>query len=305
MNNYVLMNDRVAKKIFKNSSVGKELTARILSEILKEDYKIIFNNIKLTTEEIATSALIVDSKADIMLEDDTMLIDVEICWTKGNTRQRQTDTYVYQLYMGQIKRSKDYSNMKKIIQILIESYDYFKKDKLIYDVVFMQQNLHIVEDNFIHKYHINLAKLKNVSYNILTKRENKLERLLYFLICESDEKLKNIHKGDTFMEEVVKEAKEIAGYFDTDLFLPEEEIVRRDREEAINEGYKEGLENGMKKGLEEGIKKGIKEGIKEGIEKNKREMIMNMYNKNMSLKDISEIVNLSIEQIKNIINSSK
>ena len=43
---YVLMNDRVAKKIFKNSKVSKELTARILSEILKEDYNVIYNNEK-------------------------------------------------------------------------------------------------------------------------------------------------------------------------------------------------------------------------------------------------------------------
>ena len=160
-----------------------------------------------------------------MLEDNTMLVDIEICWTKGNTRQRQTDTYIYQLYLGQLKRSKDYKNMKKIIQILIESYDYFKKDKLIYDVVFMEQNLHIVEDNFIHKYHINLDKVKNMSYNILKKKENKIERLLYFLICENDKMLKDIYKGDKFMEEVVKEAKEIAGYFDADLYLPEETIT--------------------------------------------------------------------------------
>ncbi len=297
MRNYVLMNDRVAKKIFKNSKVSKELTARILSEILKEDYNIIYNNIKLTSEEIGINASTVDSKADIMLEDNTMLIDIEICWTKGNTRQRQTDTYVYQLYLGQLKRSKDYKNMKKIIQILIKNYDYFKKDKLIYDVVFMEQNLHIVEDNFIHKYHINLDKLKNMSYNILKKKENKIERLLYFLLCENDNMLKDIYKGDKFMEEVVKEAKEIAGYFDADLYLPEEEIVRRDREEAIEEGYKEGFESGKTAGREEGIK----QGIKQGIQQKQNEMIINMYNNNISLKNISDISNLSIDEINKII----
>ena len=47
MNNYVLMNDKVAKKIFKNSKVSKELTARIVSEILNINYEDIYNNIRL------------------------------------------------------------------------------------------------------------------------------------------------------------------------------------------------------------------------------------------------------------------
>ena len=99
------------------------------------------------------------------------------------------------------------------------------------------------------------------------------------------------------MEEVVKEAKEIAGYFDADLYLPEEEIVRRDREEAIEEGYKEGFESGKTAGIEEGIK----QGIEQGIEQNKTEMIINMYNKNISLQNILDISNLSIDEINNII----
>lgn len=52
MTKYTLMNDKVAKKIFKNSKVSKELTARIVSEILKIDYEDIYNNIRLISEEV-------------------------------------------------------------------------------------------------------------------------------------------------------------------------------------------------------------------------------------------------------------
>ena len=201
-----------------------------------------------------------------MLEDNTMLVDIEICWTKGKNRQKQTDTYIYQLYISQLKRSKDYQNMKKIIQILIESYDYFHKDKLVYDVVFMEQNL---------------AKLKNISYNKIKEADNKLGWLLYFLICDKKELLKDIYKGDKFMEDVVKEAREIAGDFDMDLYIPEEEVQRRDIKEAVNRGYIDGYQNGV------------------------NEMIINMYNKNIDIKTISEISNISIENIKNIISNLK
>ena len=151
--------------------------------------------------------------------------------------------------------------MKKIIQILIESYDYFHNDKLVYDVVFMEQNLHLIEDNFIHKYHINLAKLKKISYNKITKRDNKLGWLLYFLICDKRELLKDIYKGDKFMEEVVKEASEIAGDFDMDLYIPEEEVQRRDIEEAVNRGYQEGIEKGLEQGIQEGIQYNVPIGV--------------------------------------------
>ena len=291
-NNFVLMNDRVAKKIFKNSSVAKELTARVVSEVLHEDYNTIYNNLKLTSEEISFSALTVDNKADVMLEDNTMLVDIEICWTKGTNRQRQTDTYIYQLYISQLRKSKDYKNMKKIIQILIESYDFFHKDKLVYDVVFMEQDLHLIEDNFIHKYHINLAKLKKISYNKLIEENNKLGWLLYFLICDKKDRLNDIYKGDKFMEDVVKEAKEIAGDLDMDLYIPEEEVQRRDIEEAVNRGFQDGFQDGFQNGFQN------------GKTKMQTEMIINFYKNKVSIELISKSSGLSINEVEKIIYNS-
>ena len=41
--------------------------------------------------------------------------------------------------------------MKKIIQIMIENYDYFHEGKFVYEVGFMGKNLGIPEDNLITK----------------------------------------------------------------------------------------------------------------------------------------------------------
>ena len=95
------------------------------------------------------------------------------------------------------------------------------------------------------------------------------------------------------MEDVVKEAREIAGDFDMDLYIPEEEVQRRDIEEAVNRGYQEGIE------------KGLEQGIQQGIQQNRKEMIINMHNKNMDIKNISDILNISIENVENIITNSK
>ena len=180
---HVLMNDIVVKKIFKNSSVGKELTARIVSVILKEDFNTVYQNIKLISEEIAFSSLTVNSTADVMLEEDTMYVDIEICYSRGKTRQIQTDSYLYQIFLGQLKSYRKCKSIKKVIQILIEDHDYFHENKFIYDVVYMEKNLKIIEDMTIEKFHINRVYLKKLGDNKIIEEKDKLAKLLYFLIC--------------------------------------------------------------------------------------------------------------------------
>ena len=295
------MSDQVARILFKKSKVSKELTAHIVSGVLKLDYEDVLNNLKLESEEIAYNVNQVDSRTDIMLENRDYYVTIEICYTKGTLRQRQTDTYIYQLYLGQVYKRDSLKNMKKIIQIIIENYDYFHKDKFIYEVVFMEKKTHIVEDEFIKKYHINLAKLKKVSYNSIRNETDILKKILYMFVC-SEEDLEKIYKGDTFMEKVVKEARTIAGFADVPLYFEsEEEIKRSDMEEAREKFLQEGRE----KGLKEGMKQGLKEGLEKGTMQKQNEMVINMYNNNLSLELIREISGLSITEINNILENEK
>ena len=73
--------------------------------------------------------------------------------------------------------------------------------------------------------------------------------------------------------------------------------LKAEREEGNEEGYKTGLE----KGMQEGIQKGFNQGIEQGIEKNRIEIVLNMYKKNMDIKIISEIVNISKDKVEKII----
>ena len=280
MNNYVLMNDKVAKKIFKNSKVSKELTARIVSEILNIDYEDIYNNIRLISEEVAFSALTVDSRTDVMLESNSIYVDVEICYTKGSTRDAQTNTYVYQIFLSQIKNYHDYKKIKKVIQILIENYDYFNENKFIYDVVLMEKNLHLIEVDWIEKYHVNLEYLRKLGYNIIINEEEKLSKLLYFLVCEKD-MLEEVYKGDEFMEKVVKEAREIAGLDNLNLYFSEEEVQKMDMEESYEKG------------------------LNDGIVQKEREMVINLYNNNVPIEIISKSANLTTCEVNEIIGNNE
>lgn len=126
-------------------------------------------------------------------------------------------------------------------------------------------------------YHFNLAYLRKIDYNIIVSGTNKLMYDLYFLICDNDKLLNTIYKGDLFMENIIKNAREIAGKEKLTLFLSEDEIMKKDEEFIRNESYQE------------------------GIEQNKISVIHNLVTKKMSLKDISEVVNLPIDEVKKLL----
>ena len=52
-------------------------------------------------------------------------------------------------------------------------------------------------------------------------------------------------------------------------------------------------------------KEARKQGIAEGIEQNKKDVILNMYNKNWDIKLISEGLNISTDKILEVINENK
>ena len=68
-----------------------------------------------------------------------------------------------------------------------------------------------------------------MNYTSIRKENDALKRILYMFVGK-DEDLDKAYKGDKFMEEVLKNAREISGEYKIPLFLSEEEIRRLDRE---------------------------------------------------------------------------
>ena len=281
---YHLMNDEVLKPLFKNSRVARELTSRIISEVINVSYDEIYSSLKYINDDRAFTTKVVDTKTDVMVETNKYFINLEICYTRGTTRNRQTDSYNYELYLSQAIKASNYKYMKEIIQIMIENYDYFDKGLFCYKVVSMEEKLHLPDDNFITKYHINLDLLKNISYNSIKYETNALKKIMYIFVCD-EKNLYKAYKGDAFMENVIKTAKEIAGKEKIPLYLPESEVRMLDREEAVQEGYNEGYNSGYDKG--------------------KKELIINLYKNKVSLDIISLSSGLTKEEIKKIIDEEK
>jgi predicted transposase/invertase (TIGR01784 family) len=60
------------------------------------------------------------------------------------------------------------------------------------------------------------------------------------------------------------------------------------------------LSTGYEKGVEEGVKAGMKAGMEKGMEKEKKEIAIKMKEAGISIEDISNITNLTAEEIENL-----
>ena len=292
-NRRVFLNEKIAKKLFKNEKTGKILSAKVISSVIGASFEEVYNNIKLSSEEIAFSALTVNSTADTIYYDDVTYFDIELNFYNSISKVRQLESYVYQLYLGQIHTYKNYHMLKKIVQISIDTYDIFNKNEFMYKIVLMEEKYHLSYSDLIQFIHINIDYLRKLDYNNIVRSGNKLMKDLYFFTCDDNKKLDMVYKGDSLMEEIIKEAKEIAGIEKMNLYLTDEELMKQDQEFYF------------KKGKQEGIELGKQEGIELGKQENKIEMIINMFNDNVSLDTIAKYSNLSIDEVKKIIDGIK
>ena len=269
----VFMNEKVAKKIFKNEKYGKIFSAKIISSALDLDYQEVYDNLTLSSDEIAFSALTVNSTADAIYYDDKIYFNIELNFNNTDSKPNQLESYTYQLYLGQLHTYNNYNKIKKIIQISIDGYDFLGYNDFIYDIGLMDKKHHVLVSNNIRFVHINLAYLRKIDYNVIIKEKNELMKDLYFLICEDNEKLDVIYEGDKLMSKVIKEAKQIAGIEKMRLYLTDEEMIKNDN----------------------------KHHFEEGVAQTKKDVIRNMLHEKFSLELISKCVNLPLDKVKQII----
>ena len=271
----VFLNDKIAKKILKNEKLGKMFSARIISDLIGADYEEVYNNITLSSEEIAFSALTINSTADSIYYDDATYFNIEINAHDIESKPKQLESYVYQIYLGQLHSYEDYNKIKKIVQINIDAYDFYGYNEFIYNIFLTEQKHHFIASDSIQIYHLNLDFLRQINYNDI--EENNLMKDLYFLICGSD-KLEIVYERvDKLMKDVIDESKKIAGYEKMHLYLTDEQMIENDRKHYIEIGREE----------------------------NMHKMIINFYNNGVDIDTIASASGLPVKDIKKIIGLNK
>ena len=136
--------------------------------------------------EIGVNKNVVNSESDIVYESkERSYINIEINYSQGKTTKVKNRAYLCQLYLRDVKGSNNYQDVRKIIQINIDGYDYYGQNEFMYKAILKEVKYNIPENDFIEIYHLNLAKLRKEIYNEI--KEDELKKILYMFVCEDEE----------------------------------------------------------------------------------------------------------------------
>jgi len=176
-----------------------------------------------------------------------------------------------------------YKNVVKVLLINLNWYPSKKKGKktpgkTIYEIPYAEFNKN---DYLLKIINVNLDYFDKLCYDDVSESD----KLYKLLTIKSKKELMEIRKKEKLLE-----------YYSDKLI-----------DLSSDEKYKEVI---MDKRVEKNIEKqtaylvGKNDGIEQGIEKSKKEMAINLFNRNVSLDIISESSGLTIEEVKKLINSN-
>ena len=275
---FPLLKDKVAKKLFTEKKVGLEYLRKIISLAIGIPMDMIDKDIKLIHPNIGVNKNIVNSEADVVLENGEFYVNLEINYYNNETSDIKNGLYLCHLLLRQVKTAKEYEALKKVYQINLNSYDALGKEEFIYHSKLYEKKYHIERSDFIEIIDINLEKLRQIDYNTLIKSEDMtLEKALYLFVCDDIEKLNAIYEGDRLMKKLMKENEDLLKNFDEMLYYDRDKMF-------LNACYEKGYDKGKQEARQE----------------RNIEIAKEMLNKGMKLKDIIDITGLTEKEIKEI-----
>ena len=253
--------------------------ADITSKLTSVSKELILNTYKeMNTEYVIDNVLEKGKVSDVLFEVKGYIFNFEFNNRKWDGLIERNDAYLGKVKNDLIRRTKNYANMPKVIQININNfYCFLSKENLL---EFKSRDKHgIVESDKWGKIYVNL-KLIREKYDRGLKL-SKLEKELLILTLTKIEEIDKIAEGDVELMEVAKELKRLTNDVYTIGLYDEEEERKR-------------IENSIKITAR---KQGLKQGVKQGASNEKKTIAKSMLAKKMDIPLISEITGLSKKQI--------
>ena len=273
--------DFVFKKIF-GSEENKSVLISFLNATLKPKKEIVSVDLKNTDiekEYLKDKFSRLDVKATTSNKE-TINIEIQL---KNEYDMIQRSLYYWsKIYEEQIQEEDSYSNLNRTVCINILNYNYLKNDRFhnIYRLKEIETNEELTDIEEIH--FIEIPKLRELNLN---DEADMLEVWIEFLRDPESEVIRNIEMSN----EAVRKAKDklyklSQSKKDRELYFLREKSIR-DEISALSKAKEEGIE--------------------QGIQQNKKEIVLNLYKLGLTIEQISVGVCLSIDEVKNILDSSK
>ena len=283
-----LKNDIIFKAFF-----GKKGNEEFLIDFLEALLKIKITKIEIQ-EDVNLEQLSVEEKGgrlDIQaILNDGVIANIEMQVRNNHNMEVRTTFYASKIMSRETSRGEDYQSIKKIILINILGYNMFKKyDEYIHKtaIVLDEHREEIVIDN-IEWWFIELPKFRKMHKNI----DNKIDQWLLFIDDEEKELVKMAEEKN----QTLQKAREKMNYLTGDAAVRRLAELREKWELDYNSDINYAKDEGRKEGRAEGLKEGEKKGKKE----KSAEIAKKLLKLQMPIEQISEITNLTEEEIKKI-----
>ena len=277
--------DCIFKAIMRNCP---KYRADITSKLTNVSKELILNTYKeMNTEYIIDNVLEKGKVSDVLFEVKGYIFNFEFNNRKWDGLIERNDAYLGKVKNDLIRRTKNYANMLKVIQININNfYCFLSKENLL---EFKSRDKYgIVESDKWGKIYVNLKLIREKYDRGLNL--SKLEKELVILTLTKVDEIDKLAEGDEeLMEGCALELKRLTNDAYT-IGLYDEEEERRRIENSIKITAK-------KQGLKQGLKQGVKQGIKQGASNEKKSIAKNLLKDGLPIPKVCEYTGLSKSQI--------
>lgn len=245
---------------------------------------------------------------------DGIIVDIEMQIRNRHNIEERAQLYASKIMSREALRGEDYRNIKKVIVINILGYNMFDDyEEYIHKTVNVLDKHRDKEfANNIEYWFIELPKFRKAHKNL----DSIIDQWLLFIDDEEKELVKMAEARNQKLQEAREEMTYLTGEaavrrmaelnemwkldYNTEMSYAKEEGIQKGIEEGIQKGIEEGRKKGIQEGRKEGKKEGEKIGEKNGIKKNSIEIAKKLLKMQMPINQISEITNLTEEEIKKL-----
>ena len=194
----------------------------IISKACKLDLTFVRNNLEFISPKINANSLTKFSDVNAIYKNDNIYINIEVNTTKSDITDKKNMRYICNIVLKQVPPGKK-DKYKKLYQINLDDYDYFGKNKFIYQSSIMEESLHLKRNDLFTIIDINLEYLRRLSYTDIKKEEtNSLEQLLYIFICSDKEKREELYSKNELMDKVNEKLESLTNEYGTIYYDKEE-----------------------------------------------------------------------------------
>lgn len=264
---------------------------KIPKEIISKNMVVVNN--QLPIEKYNNKQL----NTDILVEIEKNVINLEMNAQKEIGIFEKNAAYYQKLMVEQYKRSADYRNIKRVIQINFNDFKYFSDEDIIIKFQMTSENGLYIDPIYGEVYHVNLAILKKFWYNEGKKQSLNDFDLKLLMLCASEretlDELAEWEKNCTkaYFEELEKDIKK----HEEDVKKQQQDVKKQEENIRKQQQEIEKQKEDIRKQEEETRKKELDQ-----EKKQKLEIAKNLLKENIDIDIILKVTSLNKEDIKGL-----